>query len=102
MEIIRPPAVAGMFYPANPYVLRNMVEQDIALEACPKIENLLDNFSLRTQLATFSPVGWESLSKPTDSNHHLKKEGRNTGNYWSQDLRAYRYTSDSFLITLAY
>jgi AmmeMemoRadiSam system protein B len=31
MEIIRPPAVAGMFYPANPDVLKDMIEQDLAL-----------------------------------------------------------------------
>ena len=30
MEIIRPPAVAGMFYPANPDVLSDMIEQDLA------------------------------------------------------------------------
>ncbi len=30
MEIIRPPAVAGMFYPKNPYVLSNMIEQNLA------------------------------------------------------------------------
>jgi predicted class III extradiol MEMO1 family dioxygenase len=47
MEIIRPPAVAGMFYPVKPDVLRNMIEQDLALEACPRIENLLGNCSPR-------------------------------------------------------
>ncbi len=30
MEIIRPPAVAGMFYPANPHVLSDMIKQDLA------------------------------------------------------------------------
>ena len=33
MGIIRPPAVAGMFYPANPDVLRDMIEQDLAQAA---------------------------------------------------------------------
>jgi len=36
MEIIRPPAVAGMFYPANPDVLRDMIEQDLA-QATPSV-----------------------------------------------------------------
>lgn len=30
MAIIRPPAVAGMFYPDNPDILRDMIEQDLA------------------------------------------------------------------------
>lgn len=30
MTIIRPPAVAGTFYPANPDVLRDVIEQDLA------------------------------------------------------------------------
>lgn len=30
MENIRPPAVAGMFYPENPDVLRDIIEQDLA------------------------------------------------------------------------
>ena len=30
MENIRPPAVAGMFYPENPNVLKDMIEQDLA------------------------------------------------------------------------
>ena len=30
MEVIRPPAVAGMFYPENPDTLKDMIEQDLA------------------------------------------------------------------------
>ena len=37
MEIIRPPAVAGMFYPANPDVLRDMIEQDLAQATAPSV-----------------------------------------------------------------
>lgn len=96
MEIIRPPAVAGMFYPVNPDVFRDKLEQDITLEASPGMDNRLDKCPLRIQLAIFLPSIWESLSKPTDFIHHLKNEGRITGNYWLQDLRAYRYTTESF------
>jgi AmmeMemoRadiSam system protein B len=30
MKTIRPPAVAGMFYPENPDTLKDMIEQDLA------------------------------------------------------------------------
>ena len=40
MENIRPPAVAGMFYPANPGVLRDMIEQDLAQATTPAVASV--------------------------------------------------------------
>jgi len=102
MEIIRPPAVAWMFYPAELYVLRNMIKRDIALESCPRIENLLDNCSLPLYLVIFSPSVLKFLSKPSGFIYHLKMKTGLPRSFWLQDLPAYRYATDSFLITLAY
>ena len=40
MENIRPPAVAGMFYPANPSVLRDMIGQDLAKATAPAVASV--------------------------------------------------------------
>ena len=46
--------------------------------------------------ATFLPSVWESLSEPVDFIRHLKKKAGLPENHWSEELRAYRYTTESF------
>jgi len=46
--------------------------------------------------ATFLPTVWQSLPRPEEFVHHLKiKAGFNAG-YWSKDIRAFRYNTESF------
>lgn len=46
--------------------------------------------------ATFLPSVWESLSNPTEFVHNLKIKADLPPNYWSPQVRAYRYTTESF------
>lgn len=69
-------------------------ETELIQQLRPDIDGLiLDDGRHR---ATFLPSVWESLPKPTDFIHHLKMKAGLSANYWSQELRAYRYTTESF------
>ena len=69
-------------------------EEELIQQLRPGIDGLiLDDGYHR---ATFLPSVWESLSKPTDFIHHLKMKAGLPENSWSQELRAYRYTAESF------
>lgn len=46
--------------------------------------------------ATFLPSVWGSLSNPTEFVHNLKIKAGFPPNYWSPQIRAYRYTTESF------
>lgn len=46
--------------------------------------------------ATFLPAVWESLPEPKDFLEQLKRKAGLTGNYWSNDVRAWRYRTESF------
>ena len=46
--------------------------------------------------ATFLPSVWESLPDPADFVHNLKIKAGLKEHYWSDTLRAYRYTTESF------
>lgn len=46
--------------------------------------------------ATFLPSVWQSLPKPTSFIQHLKSKAGFAADYWSKDIRAYRYTTESF------
>ena len=69
-------------------------EAELIQQLRPGIDGLiLDDGRHR---ATFLPSVWESLPNPVDFIHHLKMKAGLPENYWSQDLRAYRYTTESF------
>lgn len=46
--------------------------------------------------ATFLPSVWESLPEPRDFLNQLKRKAGLSGNYWSDELRAWRYRTESF------
>ncbi len=46
--------------------------------------------------ATFLPTVWQSLPNPTDFVQQLKNKAGLTADYWSPELQAYRYTTESF------
>jgi len=45
---------------------------------------------------TFLPSVWEQLPRPRDFLHHLKLKAGLSPDYWSDDLRAWRYRTESF------
>jgi len=78
--------------PAEPILCQS--EDDLISHLRPNIDGLiLDDGRHR---ATFLPSVWESLTQSTDFVHHLKIKAGLAANYWSDELRAYRYTSESF------
>ena len=69
-------------------------EAELIQQLRPDIDGLILDDGLHR--ATFLPSVWESLPKPTDFIHHLKMKAGLPVNSWSQELRAYRYTTESF------
>ncbi len=60
----------------------------------PHIDGLiLDEGSKR---ATFLPSVWESLIEPKQFLAHLKQKAGLPSDYWSDNLKVYRYTTESF------
>lgn len=45
---------------------------------------------------TFLPSVWESVADPTDFLRHLKVKAGLDPDYWSDSIRVYRYTTESF------
>ena len=69
-------------------------EADLIKQLRPDIDGLiLDDGRHR---ATFLPSVWESLSNPADFVQQLKIKAGLPANYWSDDLHAYRYSTESF------
>jgi len=69
-------------------------ETDLIQQLQPGIDGLiLDDGYHR---ATFLPSVWESLPKEIDFIHHLKMKAGLAENDWSDDLQAYRYTTEIF------
>lgn len=69
-------------------------EAELLVLLRPNVDGLiLDN---GIHHATFLPSVWESLSDPTDFVRNLKMKAGLKEYYWSPELRAYRYTTDSF------
>ncbi|MCK4843049.1 MAG: AmmeMemoRadiSam system protein A [Methylococcales bacterium] len=69
-------------------------EEELMQQLRPDIDGLILDDGLHR--ATFLPSVWESLPKPIDFIHHLKMKAGLPENYWSQELQAYRYTTESF------
>jgi len=49
-----------------------------------------------THRATFLPSVWQSLPRAEDFVRHLKVKAGFKDDYWSKDIRAYRYSTESF------
>lgn len=75
-------------------LIRCQSEADLISQLRPNIDGLiLDDGRHR---ATFLPSVWESLTKPIDFVHHLKMKAGLPATYWSDQLCAYRYSTESF------
>jgi len=78
--------------PSEPIICQS--EAELVAQLRPTIDGLiLDDGQHR---ATFLPSVWESLPEPIDFIHHLKMKAGLSANYWSTELQAYRYTTESF------
>ncbi|HHJ39677.1 MAG: hypothetical protein AXA67_00830 [Methylothermaceae bacteria B42] len=69
-------------------------EQDLLSKIRPGIDGLvLEDGHHR---GTFLPAVWESLPNPVDFLRHLKLKAGLPPDYWSNNLRMYRYTTEVF------
>ncbi len=69
-------------------------EQDLLSQIRPGIDGLL--LEEGRHRGTFLPAVWESLPDPLDFLRHLKLKAGLPPDYWSDTIRAYRYTADVF------
>ncbi len=69
-------------------------EQDLINKLVPGKDGLILEEGSRR--ATFLPSVWESLPDPRQFIAHLKQKGHFQADYWSPDLRVYRYYTDYF------
>ena len=68
-------------------------EQDLLKQLRPGIDGLIIQEGGRR--ATFLPSVWESLPSPAEFLQHLKQKAGLPAHYWSENFKAYRYTTDS-------
>lgn len=69
-------------------------ESDLIQQLQPEIDGLIieDDF----HRATFLPSVWQSLPEAEKFVRHLKAKAGFKQDYWSKDIRAYRYSTESF------
>jgi len=60
----------------------------------PHVDGLL--LELKGNRATFLPEVWEHLADPERFLRHLKLKGGWAADFWSSDMRVWRYTTESF------
>ena len=78
--------------PASPLPFTS--ERDLMDKLRPGIDGLIIQSGSRR--GTFLPSVWESLPEPREFLRHLKLKAGMTADYWSDDILAYRYTTESF------
>ena len=67
-------------------------EQDLLEQLRPKIDGLI--LEEGRQRATFLPSVWESLPTAVQFLQHLKQKAGLPAKYWSDTIKAYRYTAE--------
>jgi AmmeMemoRadiSam system protein A len=67
-------------------------EQDLIAQIRPNVDGLiLESGSHR---GTFLPSVWQSIKTPEQFLHHLKQKAGLAKNYWSDEIKVYRYTTE--------
>lgn len=69
-------------------------EQELLARLQPGIDGLILQEGYRR--GTFLPSVWEQLPQPSQFLRHLKQKAGLPADYWSDTLKAYRYTTESF------
>ena len=78
--------------PATPMPFAS--EADLLAQLRPGIDGLILNMDRHR--ATFLPSVWDSLPQAEQFLAHLKRKAGLTENFWSEDIRVSRYTTESF------
>jgi hypothetical protein len=69
-------------------------EQDLLRQLRPHRDGLI--LQAESRRGTFLPSVWESLPEPARFLQHLKLKAGLTPGYWSEDIRVWRYVTESF------
>ncbi len=77
-----------------PTVITFSSEPDLLSQLRPNIDGLI--LEEGRHRATFLPVVWESLPSPSLFLQHLKQKAGLSADYWSDSIKFYRYTAESF------
>ena len=67
-------------------------EQDLLAQLRPNIDGLI--LEDGRHRATFLPSVWESIPSPLQFVQHLKQKAGLPVAYWSDSIKAYRYTAE--------
>lgn len=67
-------------------------EQELIIQLCPGIDGLI--FEENNRRGTFLPAVWENLPQPRDFVRQLKRKAGLPPDYWSQNLKVYRYHTE--------
>jgi len=78
--------------PAEPIAFTS--EQDLLSQLQPGIDGLILQDGYRR--GTFLPSVWESLPNPEEFLCHLKQKAGLPSDYWSDNIRVYRYRTEMF------
>jgi len=80
----------SLLTPAEPVSFSS--EQDLLSQLQPGIDGLILEEGLRR--GTFLPSVWESLPEPEQFLKHLKQKAGLPPDYWSKNIRIYRYQAE--------
>lgn len=78
----------------EPTLMEITSEAELLSQLQPGVDGLILQEGSRR--ATFLPSVWESLRDPRQFVHHLKLKAGWPGDYWSSDIKAYRYQTEQF------
>jgi len=77
-----------------PELMNFSSEQDLIAQIRPGIDGLI--LTAGSHRGTFLPSVWESLNSAQEFWSHLKLKAGLPANYWSDDIKVERYTTESF------
>lgn len=86
-ELARTRVEVSLLTPAVPMVFSD--EADAIRQLQPGIDGMI--FECSGRRSTFLPQVWESLPEPNDFFSHLKQKAGFSPDFWSPDVKLYRY-----------
>ena len=79
---------------SEPVEVRFACESDLLAQMRPGVDGLVLQDGIRR--GTFLPAVWRTLPEPGTFLSHLKQKAGLPVDYWSDSMRAWRYTTESF------
>ncbi len=87
-ELVRTDIEVSLLSPLQP--MHFVSEVQALAQLRPGLDGLV--FECQRWRSTFLPQVWEQLPKPAEFMAHLKQKAGLPANFWSDDVRLYRYT----------